>query len=142
VSTTAPEKPKIREPEWKQVATAPHFPTSCVICQNHKGPFVDTEIDRYDLHFYLCRGCVKKAAESMGFAEGEKLDQLENASEERARLEEQLRFAEAQTQAMGQKLTESKRSLLDTTKVLQDLQGQREQERHLIGQIVSAANQL
>ena len=56
------------------------FPQACVGCMSQKGPMVDThrELRGYG-HVYVCHICAKTTARLMGFAEGERLDELADA---------------------------------------------------------------
>lgn len=141
MSETVVEKPK-RKARWQTVEHATFFPTNCLICQSNKGPFVDTERDWQDFHIYICRKCMKDGAESMGFVKGERLDQLENAADEVTRLEQAVKAAEAQCAKLGQSLEEAKRTVVDQSAVLQQTSNERAQEKHLLGQIKTAASQL
>ena len=131
-----------RKARWETVQVAPHFPTNCLICQSHKGPFVDTERDWRDFHIYICRKCGKDVAESLGFAKGERLDKLENAADEVTRLEEALARAEQQCADIGLSLTEAKATISQQSLVLEQTSRERAQEKHLLAQIRTAIAQL
>jgi hypothetical protein len=56
------------------------FPQACVGCASQKGPLIDTHREIAGGHVYVCSVCMKTGARLLGFAEGEKLDELENAA--------------------------------------------------------------
>jgi len=56
------------------------FPFACV-CGNQRGPILDTHYEIAGSRIYLCQRCVKSGARILGFSSGERLDELEAASE-------------------------------------------------------------
>lgn len=56
------------------------FPYACVCCMKANGPLVNThrELPGYG-DVIVCKRCAKQIAGLLGFASGEKLDELENA---------------------------------------------------------------
>jgi hypothetical protein len=58
------------------------FPQACVGCLSQKGPMVDThrQIPGFG-HIYICHVCGKTSARLLGFAKGERLDELSAASD-------------------------------------------------------------
>lgn len=74
------------------------FPQACMVCMGQKGPMVDVHRELPSGHVYICQVCAKSISRVLGFAEGKKLDELEQAAtrayeQERvsARLEGELR---------------------------------------------------
>jgi hypothetical protein len=55
------------------------FPQACVACMSQQGPLIDTHVEKPFGHVYVCAKCVKTFARLMGFAKGEKLNELEGA---------------------------------------------------------------
>jgi hypothetical protein len=57
------------------------FPQACVACTSQKGPIADTfrDLPGYG-HVYVCERCAKSFARIFGYSDGERLDELENAS--------------------------------------------------------------
>lgn len=69
--------------EWIVLDRAPFFPHTCVGCTSPKGPLLDThrEVGNTGLRVYLCQDCIKRGARLLGFAKGERMNELASANE-------------------------------------------------------------
>lgn len=83
-------------------------PNACLICGSATGPLVDTHVEKWGDHIYICRMCVTRAARVLGLVKGKKQDELLQAA---AGLEQkdaeiaviQGELAEARLEAGGQR---------------------------------------
>lgn len=67
--------------EFIAIESPVHFPQACVACGSQKGPIADTHRDLPGYgHVYVCESCAKTFARIFGYADGKRLDELENAS--------------------------------------------------------------
>jgi len=88
-------------PEFRLVQRPEFSPTSCLLCGDHVGPFVDTffDLEGYG-HLYICAanehrsGCITQMAELTGMAPAREkqdlYDELNSLEGEVAELEEQV----------------------------------------------------
>ena len=68
--------------EFMEIPAPTSFPWACVGCMSQKGPMIDThrELPGYG-HVFVCVRCAKTAARLLGFAKGDKLDELSQAAD-------------------------------------------------------------
>jgi len=67
------------------------FPQACIGCMSQKGPMIDThrQLRSYG-QIYICHVCAKTTARLLGFAPGERLDVLSQASERLVELDREI----------------------------------------------------
>jgi len=62
------------------VDTPTKFPQACFVCTGQTGPFIDWQAEKPGgLHLYTCARCNRDSARVAGFADGERLEELEEA---------------------------------------------------------------
>lgn len=71
-------------------------PNCCVICGSGKGPIVDTHVEKWGDHLYLCRLCVTRAARVYGLVKGPKMDELLAAADSLDEKDRQLAVLKAE----------------------------------------------
>lgn len=133
------------EPRIVESPTA--FPARCLLCPSQKGPILDTGVDtpfpgpNAAGAVYICRSCGRQIAKAYGFAKGEKLEQLENAAEERDRYEKQLRAMEGDLNKMASALTLEQQAHSATQVQLESERDARHQDAFITQQIASLTTQ-
>lgn len=118
------------------------YPSSCVFCQNHHGPLVDTHIDRWGENLYICSGCAQRIARTLGIAKGERMSDLMNADKLIGEKDKEIERLIQQQSELRQVNASLRNDLATHKSQLQAINARLDQTRHLAAAVERSSEEL
>lgn len=128
--------------EFQLVPAPTQAPQCCMICKSQKGPLTDTFIETPLGRVYVCELCVSRLARAAGLIEGDRFNQLVQASATLAQAEREISQRETQIERMQQKLKDKGARIAELERDVEHKRGEIATLQHIADGIAAAAGQL
>lgn len=128
--------------EYALVEVPSVYPNCCLLCGAGKGPMLDTHVEKWEEHFYLCQLCATRIARVFGLVKGERMDQLLDAANELGEKDRQLASLENENQELRLANGNHRRRLGELKAQLADSAGQAQTMGHIASELERIARSL
>lgn len=128
--------------EFQYVPVPTQAPQCCIICKSQKGPIADTFVETPLGHLYVCELCVSRLARAAGLIEGDRHNQLIEASQSLAQAEREIANRETQIEGMNNKIKARNARIVELEAKLEVEHNETLRLQHIAGEMQRNALQL
>lgn len=111
-------------------------PHACLQCRGTIGPFLDTAVDIHNERLYLCMLCLRLDAAEVGFAEGERMDELTHAKDVVEHVESEVQKRDRELREVHDTLKARDKSVSQLVETVEQLEGQMRRKDQAAGEAV------